>query len=496
MQGPARLYHGIVCLVHHPGIGELIMTRRIGLLAYGVLSALLCLGAAPLSPLRVSDNGHFLVTQDGTPFFWLGDTAWSLTKLSNDDIRLYLTDRAAKGFTGIQVTGGFNEDWMGFRESPFLDGDTDRPRESYWRHVDFIVDEAARQGLYVDLVVMWGQAYKQAFDGDAEKARRLGLWLGTRYRDRSNVIWVVSGEYDSINDYVPTLSDEQRALFVAMAEGLRLGHGGRQLMSIHPGAPASSAPEFHQEPWLDFNMLQSGHMDDAQAWQCHWSGGRCGEAYELVATEYDRRPVKPVIDAEPIYDTKPDGFYMGAPGPGPRVGEDVMRRKAYWAVFAGAFGHVYGHNDIEIFYVPGEPTSNGQRGHWQKALDAPAAGQLRHLRTLVESRPMLTRIPDQSLIASDPGRGIHHAQATRASDGTYAWIYLPTGGSVVANLERLAAPGTASWFDPRTGQTIPVGGFVNRGTREFDAPGEVRSGNDWVLVLDVQIARSADGKGE
>ena len=102
------MYHGIVCLVHHPGIGELIMTRRIGLLAYAVLSALLCLGAAPLSPLRVSDNGHFLVTQDGTPFFWLGDTAWSLTKLSNDDIRLYLADRAAKGFTGIQVTGGFN----------------------------------------------------------------------------------------------------------------------------------------------------------------------------------------------------------------------------------------------------------------------------------------------------------------------------------------------------------------------------------------------------
>jgi hypothetical protein len=264
------------------------------------------------------------VTQDGTPFFWLGDTAWSLTKLTRDEIRRYLTDRAAKGFTVIQVTGGFNEDWMGFRESPFLDDNTDRPRESYWQHVDFIVEEAARKGLYVDLVVMWGQSYRPAFAGDTEKARRLGLWLGARYRDRSNVIWVVSGEYDSINDYNPELSPKQRALLVAVAEGLRMGHGRRQLMSIHPGTPGTSAFEFHQEPWLDFNMLQSGHIDDAQAWWCRWSDGPCAESYDLVTAEYHRKPVKPVIDAEPIYDTKPDGFYMGAPGS--RVGEEVMRR--------------------------------------------------------------------------------------------------------------------------------------------------------------------------
>jgi hypothetical protein len=472
------------------------MIRMTGMLTCGLLSAVLCLGASSASPppLRVSDNGHFLVAQDGAPFFWLGDTAWSLTKLSKEEIRLYLADRASKGFTVIQVTGGFNEDFMGFRESPFLDDDTDRPRESYWRHVDFIVDEAARQGLYVDLVVMWGQAYKQAFDGDAEKARRLGLWLGTRYRDRSNVIWVVSGEYDSINDYDPTLSDEQRALFVAMAKGLRTGYGGRQLMSIHPGILRTSAVEFHLEPWLDFNMLQSGHLDDSQAWPCHWPEGPCAEAYDLVTVEYDRKPAKPVIDAEPAYDTKPDGFYLGTPGP--RVGEDVMRRKAYWAVFAGAFGHVYGHNDIEIFYVPGEPTSNGQSGHWQEALEAPAAGQLQHLRRLVESRPMLTRVPDQSLLVSEPQGGIHHVRATRSSDGAYALIYIPTGGSVIVNLERLAAPGTVSWFDPRTGQSTPIGEFLNTETREFDAPGEVRSGNDWVLVLDAVPAQPANGKGE
>ncbi|MBZ0255609.1 DUF4038 domain-containing protein, partial [bacterium] len=29
-------------------------------------------------PLHVSENQRFLVHQDGTPFFYLGDTAWEL----------------------------------------------------------------------------------------------------------------------------------------------------------------------------------------------------------------------------------------------------------------------------------------------------------------------------------------------------------------------------------------------------------------------------------
>ena len=54
--------------------------------------------------LRVSDNGHFLVTAEGKPFFWLGDTAWYLLYYTTfDDIDHYLADRKAKGFNVLQV---------------------------------------------------------------------------------------------------------------------------------------------------------------------------------------------------------------------------------------------------------------------------------------------------------------------------------------------------------------------------------------------------------
>ncbi len=72
----------------------------IGLLAPIALAAL----AAPPSRLSVSPNRRFLQQADGSPFFWLGDTAWLLfSRLDRADTRRYLDDRQAKSFTVIQV---------------------------------------------------------------------------------------------------------------------------------------------------------------------------------------------------------------------------------------------------------------------------------------------------------------------------------------------------------------------------------------------------------
>src|SRR5688500_14111851 len=56
------------------------------------------------SRLQVSDNKRFLITADGSPFFYLGDTAWELFhRLDREQADRYLQDRAAKGFTVIQA---------------------------------------------------------------------------------------------------------------------------------------------------------------------------------------------------------------------------------------------------------------------------------------------------------------------------------------------------------------------------------------------------------
>ena len=54
--------------------------------------------------VTVHENQRFLRYEDGTPFFYLGDTAWELFhRLNEDEARMYLSDRARKGYTVIQA---------------------------------------------------------------------------------------------------------------------------------------------------------------------------------------------------------------------------------------------------------------------------------------------------------------------------------------------------------------------------------------------------------
>ena len=108
---------------------------------------------------------------------------------------------------------------------------------------------------------------------------------------------------------------------------------------------------------------------------------------------------------------------------------------------------------------------------------------MQHARALLESRPYLTRVPDQGLVKSDAAPGPRHPRATRAADGSYALVYCPTADPVTVDLAKLAGPIRATWFDPRTGKTQPAGEFKNQGTREFKPPG-TEAEKDWVLVLD------------
>src|SRR6476469_3803244 len=98
--------------------------------------------------LKVSDNRRFLVHEDGSPFFYLGDTAWELFhRLTFSEAERYLRDRAAKGFTVIQAVALAELD--GLRtpnmngDLPLINGDPAQPNEAYFAHVDAVVDLAA-----------------------------------------------------------------------------------------------------------------------------------------------------------------------------------------------------------------------------------------------------------------------------------------------------------------------------------------------------------------
>jgi hypothetical protein len=127
---------------------------------------------------------------------------------------------------------------------------------------------------------------------------------------------------------------------------------------------------------------------------------------------------------------------------------------------------------------------------WHEVINQPGAKQMQHGRRLIESRPFLTRVPDDSVIepsdvpTSVPGAGTRRFVATRDAEGTYAMVYAPVGRTFGVRMDRIKGPKVkAWWFNPRNGQATAIGEFGNSGVQQFMPPdaGELL---DWVLVLD------------
>lgn len=429
-------------------------------------------------PLKISENRRFLVKEDGSPFFYLGDTAWSMFhRLNREEADRYLADRARKGFTVIQAValaehGGLT-DPNPYGHLPLANQDPAQPVEDYFAHCDYIIGKAESLGLYIGLLPTWGDKFNKKWGAGPEiftpeNAAVYGEFLGKRYRDRKNVIWILGGDR-------PIENDKHREIIREMARGLRQGDGGAHLMTFHPNGGHGSAEYFHDESWLDFNMRQNGH------------GPEFTGRYDQTRADYDRAPVKPVLDGEPLYEDHPISFK--AKQLGHSIAADV-RRPLYWDLFSGACGHTYGHHSVWPFWESRHKPVNDPLMPWQEALDQPGAGQMQYGRWLMESRPFLTRVPDDSIIVTDrvptavPGAGRYRFVATRDVDGTYAMIYAPIGRAFSVRMNVIKGPkAQAWWFNPRDGTAAPVGEFANTGERRFvpPNPGETL---DWVLVLD------------
>jgi hypothetical protein len=421
-------------------------------------------------PLRISEQGRRVVHADGTPFFWLGDTAWELFhRLNRDEAEHYLEDRRSKGFNVIQAVVLAELDGLSvpnpYGHTPLIDNDPSRPDESYFRHVDFIVDRAAVKGMYIGMLPTWGDKFNRKWGVGpeiftVENARIYGAFLGRRYRDRP-IIWILGG------DRSPE-SETHLAIIRAMAEGIREGDGGAHLMTYHPMGGNASSTWFHHDRWLDLNMFQSGH------------GERDRANYEMTSRDYLRVPVKPVLDGEPRYEDHPVNWR-------PEEGwfdEFDVRQAAYWSLLSGAAGHTYGDHNIWQMWEPGRNPISSARTPWREALHHPGSRQMGYARRLFESRPFLLLEPDTAALV-DAGEGSGHQVAARARDGSYLFAYTPLGRPLTLRMNRITGlTARAHWFDPRTGNAEDAGSFPTSEVRSFSPPGEEGRGNDWILVLD------------
>jgi hypothetical protein len=154
-------------------------------------------------------------------------------------------------------------------------------------------------------------------------------------------------------------------------------------------------------------------------------------------------------------------------------------------MLAGAAGHGYGSLDLFYFYkdADGPFPKNGFQ-HWRTAVAYEGSRQVGLMRRLFEQRPWYKMVPDQSVIASEPGEGPQRLVAARAEDRSFVIAYTPRGEPVSIHMSTLHGSSVkAQWYDPRDGTWQTIGRFANTGVHEFVAPSRGEKA-DWVLVLD------------
>lgn len=418
----------------------------------------------------VSANHHYIL-KNGKPFFWLGDTAWELFhRLNREEADIYLKTRSEQGFTVIQAVVLAELDGLhdpnAYGEKPLINDDPTRPNEKYFEQVDYIVDKAAQYDLNIAMLPTWADKVNKSTWGkgpeifNEKNAAIYGRWLANRYKNRTNIIWILGGDRQPRGEH-------DIAIWRAMGNAIMAATDGKALITYHcQPNQLGSAQWFRNEKWFAFNMFQNGHCRDEPI-------------YDKMSAAYSALPIKPEIDGEPLYEDHPVCF--NAYDLGTSSAYDV-RKYAYVDLFSGAFGHTYGCHDIWQMYSPKHEPVNGPHIYWREALKLPGARQMGYLRKLMESHPILDRIPDQSLIKENNYPMPERIQATRGKD--YAFIYTAAGRSFTVNMSQLNAANIhAYWFDPHTAKTTDIGTLNDAAPHKFDPPSN-GYGHDWVLVLD------------
>lgn len=420
--------------------------------------------------LRISSDGRFIVQNDGTPFFYLGDTAWELFhRLNREEADMYLEDRSAKGFNVIQAVVLAELDGLQhpnpYGEIPLIDNDPLKPNQKYFEHVDYVVHKAASLGMMVGMLPTWGDKYNKKWGVGPEiftpeNAYVFGKYLGERYR-KASVIWILGGDRNPENE-------EDLSIVRAMASGIEAGDGGTHLMTYHPQGGNNSSQWFHSDDWLDFNFFQSGH------------GPLDAPNFEHTLSNYLLEPAKPTMDGEPRYEDHPVRFMPMEYG---WFNDFDVRQAGYWSIFSGSCGHTYGNHNIWQMWQEGRKPVSWARTNWRRALDHPGAFQMGYMKTFFEAYPWQSMIPDQELILNFNPRSGAYQMAMISQERDIVFVYNPYGYPVQLDISRLVPEKlSAYWFNPRDGGYLYIGQFDHSYEGDF-TPQSVGRGSDWVLIL-------------
>lgn len=372
--------------------------------------------------LQVHENGRYFVNGE-MPFFWLADTAWLLFhQLTLDETYRYLRNRKEKGYNVILA------DFLHTSDQKNLAGDTalhngDFTRVNmdgtFWSHIDRVMEMAEELGLYMGILPVWGSSIVR--DEGSLTMENLESYMNfvlKRYHSCKNLVWIVGGD---------VRGDVNLELFRTMGTMMKKDDPMR-LVTYHPFGRCDSSQWFHQEPWLDFNLFQSGHrrydQDQLGTWDDNRQTETCfrEDCWRYVENDYAKMPAKPTLDGEPSYEWILQGLHDKNE---PYWQAADTRRYAYWDVFAGAAGHTYGHNAVMQFQRREQEQGNfGVNFPWDEGIHHSGSAQMKHLKDLMESVDFIHGKPANEYLVSVQGEKYERISVFAGEDYLMAYCYI------------------------------------------------------------------------
>ena len=432
-------------------------------------------------PLKISStNPRILVDQNNVPFMIAGDSPHALfSNISSADAAAFLADRAARGMNSMWVNLICIRPMEGRPDASLLDGtmpftrhipgtdyyDLTAPNEAYFAHVDEVVRMAESNNivLMIDPLETAG-LLPTALANGSDRCRTYGRYLGNRYKDFPNIIWLNG------NDFQKWSVATNDAVITSVALGIK-EEDPDALQTVELNYQAScSLDDPNWAPIVGLNLAYSYYA-----------------TYAEVLHGYNQSSKIPVFMGEANFEYETNGDEDG----GTPI---VLRMQEYWTMLSGAAGQLYGNKYIWRFLPD-----------WQNHLDSPGVVQFGYMENLFKSVKWYDLVPDQkhTFVTAGYGRFMttgppatptrgrfadnNYVTAALTPDGTLGMAYLPQGGTITVAMSKLQNGITARWFDPtdNTFKAIDGSPFANRGRHRFISPGKNSAGDpDWLLVLE------------
>ena len=450
---PAASLTFVLCIVGKlPAGGPKLLAKPAGVPAY---------------PLKSSDNGRYLVDQNGTPTLLVGDSPHSLfVNLSPQQADSYFANRASYGINALWVEVLCNTYTAGRPDGSTYDniipfttpGDISTPNPAYFRRVDQMVRLAANHGIQIVMDAFETAGWMAILEENGmQKALQFGKFLGNHYKNFNNIIWITGNDFQTWNT-----SSTDNHLIAAIMRGI-----------------ASTDPNHLQT--TELNYLVSGSLDDPLLVPYTTLAGSYTyyPTYAEVLAQYNVANFVPVFMEEANYEFEDNtGMDYGDP--------ETLRRQEYWTMLSGATGQLYGNHYTWTF-----------ESGWQQNLNTPGIRQLQYMKDFFSARQWWDLIPDQAHAVVTAGYGtfsdsgnLHdndYVTVARVADGSLVLAFCPTCTTITVDMTQMRGLTNASWFDPSNSTFAVIEGspFGNTGTHDFTTPGHNSDGDlDWVLVLE------------